>query len=158
MNETTETTIITSIINFVLNAISITKAVKVSPFKDSPDSKTVNLKINFNNISLQSVVDSAIRSDIIRWQASARNAYDSLIDGSTVERNFSAPVRTVTITPEMAEQAFMAKLANMTPEKRLAYLSDKLIEEQARIDEEQAKIDAEEADLVDADPESDIDV
>jgi len=147
MTKTTETTIITTIVNFVLNAISITKAVKVSPFKDSPNSKTVNLKINFNNISLQSVVDSAIRSDIIRWQASARSAYDSIIDGSTVERNFSAPIRTVIITPEMAEQAFMTKLANMTPADRLAELERLQTEAQEQIDAEQALIDEEQAKL-----------
>lgn len=138
---TTTNTIISTILGYVLDAITITKTVKVSPFKDSPDSKKITLKIMFNKISLQSVIDAAVRSDVIRYQASARKVYNSLIDGSTVERNFSAPIRTVIITPEMAEQAFMAKLANMTPEDRLAEIQKMQDAAQKMIDEEQAKAD-----------------
>ena len=150
MSETTSTTIIDTLVGFVLNALTVTKTVKVSPDKESTESKTITLKIAFNNISLQSVIDKAVKSDVIQWQASARKIYASLVDGSTVERNFAAPIRTVTITPEMAEQAFLAKLANMTPEDRMAELQKMTDQaqadmdaQQALIDEEQAKLDAE---------------
>jgi hypothetical protein len=134
MSETTSNTIIDTLVGFILNAISVTKAVSVAPFKDADEKKTVNLKINFNMVSLQSVVDAAIRSDVIRWQASARAAYDSLVDGSTVERNFSAPIRTVTITAEQMEQAYVAKLNAMTPEDRIAQIQKMMDEAQATVD------------------------
>ena len=117
--ETTNTAVI-------VKGVKVTKAVSISPFKGSPDSKKLTLVIDFDGCPLQSVFDKASSNDVISWQNNNRDKYDSLVDGSTIERDFSAPPSTV-VSIAQGEQIVLAEMAGMSDDEKQAYLNEKFI-------------------------------
>ncbi len=130
MTETTKTN--TNVILY--NVVRIT-AVSVKPDGDSKVSKKVNVRTTINNVPLNALIADALRTDNIRFQRDLRKRFDTLKVGETLERTYGAKVATVIITEEMARDAYVTKLVNMTPAERdieIAKLSEKA---QAIIDE-----------------------
>lgn len=69
--------------------VKIAKAVKVSESDNGP-SKVVNLTVDFDGADVQDVCKSAMRSEVIRWQASARSNFANLPESLTIK--FHAPM------------------------------------------------------------------
>ncbi len=128
MSETTNTAI-------VLSGVSITKTVSLKTDKDMADSdkKKIKLLIDFEGVTIAAVIEAAVRADVIKWQAANRDKFDTLIDGSTVNRKFAAPPVSV-MSDEQIESAMVTKLSNMTPEDALAEIAKLSEKAQAIID------------------------
>ena len=94
---------------------SITKACSVKS-EQGGESKTIHLRVKFDNVPVSQVIDKAVQTIVIQWQTKARKTFSSLVNGSVVNINFVAPARTA-IDPE---EAMVAKLQAMTPEARQA--------------------------------------
>jgi len=120
MADTTETTNI----DILVNNVEITKTFKVSPDKDSTESKKVTLTSTFNNVPLRAIFLEAMKPEVIRLQGSLRKAFDTLEDGLEITKAYKSTMQAVVITPEMAEKAFLADLAKMTVEEREAKLAE----------------------------------
>ena len=119
-------------LNEVVSGITLTKLCSISPDKDSDESKKINLKVNFNGVSLKSVFTKAMASTVVTWQNGVgRKKFMSWIDGQTVEVDFVAPASQPVIEPEVA---IAAKARAMSKEKRKAYL-EKLAADLAELDE-----------------------
>ncbi len=118
-----ETTVITE----TVKGVKITKTASIKPHgeTDAP-TKKVTLVIDFDGTTLASVFESAVRSDVIKWQGNNRDNFDNIVDGSTIQRKFSAPPVAV-VTEEDGKQAFRNKLASFdTDEERQAYIDETL--------------------------------
>lgn len=123
-----ETTIsaITSFLATIVKGVKILKKLTIRPFTGAEEFKTVYLNIDFEGVSLQQVFNKACSSDVITWQNNNRDKYDKIIDGSTIERKFSAPPATIVSEAE-GQMAFIAKLATLdTDEERQAYIEETL--------------------------------
>jgi hypothetical protein len=77
-----------------VSGVSFTKSCSIKPDGDSSESKVINLKIEFEGVSLRDVFEKAVSSTVIQWQAKARKTFNSFVDKSTVTVQFSAPGRT----------------------------------------------------------------
>ena len=85
-------------LNEIVTGVSFTKSCSIKPDGDSSESKVINLKIEFEGVSLRDVFEKAVSSTVIQWQAKARKTFNSFVDKSTVTVQFSAPGRT-TVDP-----------------------------------------------------------
>lgn len=100
----------------LVNGITLTKACKVKADKDSKESKLVNLRITFNNVTLGDVFNKAVSSAVIQWQnGPGRKHFASWKTGQVVEVAFSAPGASATIDP-IAYVLAAAAAAGMNPE------------------------------------------
>lgn len=82
-------------LNQVIKDVVLTKTCSIKPFKDSPDSKSITLRVKFDGVTLQSVFDKAVSGSVIQWQnGPGRKNYDGWEDRQTVDITFSAPGRT----------------------------------------------------------------
>ena len=81
--------------NEIIADVSMTKTITVKPFKDSEESKTITLVTKFDGVTMGAVFTDAMKSDVIRYQATARKNYDTLEDGATINRVYNAPPATV---------------------------------------------------------------
>ena len=115
------------------NGVRLT-TVSVKPDGDSTTSKKITVRTTFDNVPIDTIVTDAIRTDNIRYQRDLRKLFDTLTDGATMERVYGAKTSATVITPEMAENAFRAKLDNMTPTDRVAYIEQMYIDAQTTVD------------------------
>ncbi len=123
MAETTKTDT-----NVILHNVVRITAVSVKPDGDSKVSKKVNVRTTIDNVPLNALIADALRTDNIRFQRDLRKRFDTLKVGETLERTYGAKVVAVVITEEMARDAYVIKLVNMTPAERdieIAKLSEK---------------------------------
>ena len=123
MAETTKTDT-----NVILYDVVRITAVSVKPDGDSKVSKKVNVRTTINNVPFNALIADALRTDNIRFQRDLRKRFDTLTNGETIERVYGAKVAAVVITEEMARDAYVTKLVNMTPAERdieIAKLSEK---------------------------------
>lgn len=104
----------------IIKGVKITKTVSVKSDKDATTSKKVNLTISFDGVSLASIIAGAVKSDVIRWQGTARKKFDSIAEGANITIKYQAP------PVEDQEAATVAFLAAMTPEKREEWILEKL--------------------------------
>jgi len=131
MSETANTTN-TAII---VRNVKTVKTATIRPFKGSPDSKKVTLEIDFDGCPLDTVFSAATAHDVIKWQGNHRDKYDTLVDGSTIKRKFSAPP-SATITEEQAKQAMKGRLATFkTKAEKMAYLESLLEVDDIEVDD-----------------------
>ena len=104
----------------IVTGVVLTKACSIKADKDSTESKTINLTVNFDGVSLASVFEKALAGTVITWQnGTGRKNFDKWTDKQSVEIKFSAPATVDAVTALIAE----AKAAGMTPEE---YLKSKL--------------------------------
>lgn len=88
-------------LNDVVNGVELVKACSIKPDKDSTESKTINLRIRFNNVTLKDVFDKAVSQTVIVWQSgTGRKKFDEFENHQTVNVEFSSPAKT-TIDPIM---------------------------------------------------------
>ncbi len=123
MAETTKTDT-----NVILYDVVRITAVSVKPDGDSKVSKKVNVRTTIDNVPFNALIADALRTDNIRFQRDLRKRFDTLTNGETIERIYGAKVATVVITEEMARDAYVTNLLNMTPAERdieIAKLSEK---------------------------------
>ncbi len=86
-------------LNEVVNGVELVKACSIKPDKDSTESKTINLKIRFNNVTLKDVFDKAVSQTVIVWQnGTGRKKFDKFENHQTVTVDFASPAKT-TIDP-----------------------------------------------------------
>ena len=106
-------------LNETITNVVLTKACSISPDNESKKegvSKLVNIKVNFNGATLQSVFDKAVSATVIQWQnGPGRSKFDEWKANQTIEIDFKAPART-TVDPMDAIIA-QASAAGMTVEQ-----------------------------------------
>lgn len=108
-------------LNQVVTGVTLTKACSIKADADSVDSKTVNLRIKFDGVTLQDVFAKAVQSVVIQWQnGPGRKQFSSWKANQTIDVEFKAPGRT-TVDPEAA---MVARLATMTAEERAQFIAD----------------------------------
>jgi len=106
----------------IVSGIAMTKACSIKADKDSNESKVINLKVKFENVSLQAVFDKAVSSAVISWQnGQGRKQFDTLKSNQTVEILFNAPASRSQVDPETA---MIAKLQAMSPDEQITYLKE----------------------------------
>jgi len=107
--------------NQIVNGVVLNKACSIKAFKDSDTSKTINLRVKFDGISLSAVFAKAVSSAVIQWQnGPGRSKYDQWSDKQTVDISFKAPGAMPTIDPEVA---IMNKAKAMSRDDKLAYIA-----------------------------------
>lgn len=107
--------------NEIISNVKLGKVCSIKADKDSTESKTINLMVKFDGVTLASVFDKAVSGAVIAWQNGVgRKNFDTFKSGQLVEIQFSSPART-TIDPEAA---MVAKLQTMTVEQQIAYLKE----------------------------------
>jgi len=108
--------------NQLVNDVVLNKACSIKAFKDSDTSKTINLRVKFDDIALSAVFAKAVSSAVIQWQnGPGRSKYDNWMDKQTVDISFKAPGAMPTVDPEIA---IMNKAKAMSEENRLMYIAE----------------------------------
>lgn len=105
-------------LNQIVTNIKRSKQCSLKADSDSDESKTFNIVVSFHNVTLADVFDKCVSSEVIRWQNANRKNYDKLVDRSTINLTFKAPVSQVD-----PETAMVAKLIAMNDEDRANYLN-----------------------------------
>ena len=105
----------------IVTNITMTKACSIKADKDAKVSKIINLKVNFNGVSLASVFDKAVAGAVIQWQNGVgRKNFDNYRPNQVVEVQFSAPASRPAIDPEIA---MVAKLRSMSSAEQKEYIN-----------------------------------
>lgn len=111
-----------------------TKACSVKPFKGATESKTINLRIDYSEITIGDILTKAVSHDVIAWQnGQGRKNYKSLTANSTVLVKAKSPGAAPQVDPE---EAMVARLKAMTPEARAAWFAAKMAETETTIEDE----------------------
>jgi len=83
----------------VIKGVTLTKVCSIKADKDSAESKSITLKVNFDGVPLQGVFDKAMSSTVIQWQnGPGRSKFDTWSDKQVVEIDFKSPAKT-TVDP-----------------------------------------------------------
>lgn len=97
--------------------------------------KSATLVFKFTSVQLTAILLKALRPQIIAWQNGfAREHYDVLEDGMTVNLDFKAPAT----MPVDHKAAVKAELATLDAEARKAYLAELMASCEASTDDETA--------------------
>ena len=112
-------------LNETISGVTLTKSCNVSPDNESKKdgvTKRINVKVKFDESTLQGVFDKALASTVISWQNGVgRKSFDTLTNNQTVEINFNAPASKPTEAPEDAFcREAKAAGVDMNDEKALA--------------------------------------
>jgi len=87
-------------LNEMVKNVVLTKACSIKADKDSKESKVINLKVKFDQVTLQSVFEKALAGTVIQWQnGPGRKQYDTWMDKQVVEISFNAPGRAAQVDP-----------------------------------------------------------
>ena len=106
----------------VVKNITLTKVTSFKADQDSTESKTVYLKVKFDEVTLSDVFAKALAGVVIQWtNGQGRKNYDTWIDKQTVAIDFKAPAIAPVIDPETA---MVSKLQSMTTKEQAAYIAD----------------------------------
>lgn len=81
----------------VITGITLTKSCKVREEKGGI-AKTIHLSVIYDGATLKDVFEKSLEPVVIQYQAKARNDFDNIRDGASVEIKFTAPART-TVDP-----------------------------------------------------------
>jgi len=104
-------------VNMVLHGVSLVRKISVKPDGDSKQSKKMTVTTKYDGATLNTVLDDANKTDIIRLQRSLREKYDDLTDGGTIDRVYGAKPSAV-ITPDVAKSTFTNHLTTLSVEDR----------------------------------------
>ena len=105
----------------IVTNITMTKACSIKVDKDAKVGKVVNLRVNFDGVSLASVFDKALAGAVIQWQNGVgRKNFDNYKPNQVVEVQFSAPASRPAIDPEIA---MVAKLRSMSSAEQKEYIN-----------------------------------
>ena len=105
----------------IVTNVTMTKACSIKVDKDAKVGKVVNLKVNFNGVSLASVFDKALAGAVIQWQNGVgRKNFNNYKPNQVVEVKFSAPASRPAIDPETA---MVAKLRSMSLVEQKEYIN-----------------------------------
>ena len=105
----------------IVTNVTMTKACSIKVDKNAKVGKVINLKVNFNGVSLASVFDKAVAGAVIQWQNGVgRKNFDSYKPNQVVEVQFSAPASRPAIDPEIA---MVAKLRSMSLAEQKEYIN-----------------------------------
>ena len=105
----------------IVTNVTMTKACSIKVDKDAKVSKVINLKVNFNGVSLASVFDKAVAGAVVQWQNGVgRKNFDNYKPNQVVEVQFSAPASRPAIDPEIA---MVAKLRSMSSAEQKEYIN-----------------------------------
>ena len=86
---------------------------------ESTESKKFTLKVKFDNVPLEQVVQKALEPTKIQWVNNVgRKNYETYKDNQMIDVDFKSPGRRPEIDPEVA---VATKLATMTPEEQQEY-------------------------------------
>lgn len=114
----------------VVKNVVLTKACSIKADGDSTEAKGINLKVNFNDVTLADVFAKALAGTVIQWQnGQGRKNYTKWTKNQTVSIDFKAPAIAPTIDPETA---MVDKLQSMTVEEQAAYLGEMLKRAEAK--------------------------
>ena len=95
----------------------------VRPFKGAGESKSVYLKIDYSECTLEDILSFASADRRIAWAngGSGRKAYDDITDGDTIDVKASSPGAKPPIDPQIAMEN---RLKQMTPEAQAKWFAD----------------------------------
>ena len=113
----------TTNVHELVTGVKITKTMSIKPDGESNDKKKITLVIDFDGVSFASVIEGAVKTDIIRAQASLRKLYDTLTDGQTIERKYAAPP-VATVSKEQGEAMVINEMKNLDPSEHVEYLKN----------------------------------
>ena len=110
--------------NEIITGVKLSKLCSIKPDKDSEESKQINLVIEFNGTTLQSVFEKAVSGAVIAWQNGVgRKGFDTYKSGQTVEIQFASPAKNPAKKSSVdPETAMVLKLRAMTQDEATAYL------------------------------------
>ena len=115
-------------LNQIVNNVKLSKTCSISPDKDSNESKSINLEVTFDNVTLADVFTKAMSQTVIAWQNGiGRKKFTDWTDKQSVKVQFKAPASS-TIDPEAHVGA---KLAAMETEAEVEAYIAKLREDYA---------------------------
>jgi len=94
-------------LNEVVEGITLTKVISVSPDEDSKKAgikKQVTIKMRYDGLTLNDIFQKALKEDIIQWQngSSGRKNFDNIKDKQTIEVSAKSPGGAPQISPEDA--------------------------------------------------------
>ena len=105
--------------NQVVTGVTLTKACSIKPDGESTEKKVIHLKVKFDGARISDVFAKALSGTVITWQNGVgRKAFDTFVNGQTVDITFTAPATQPQIDPVTAIIA-SAKAAGMTVEEYL---------------------------------------
>ena len=105
-----------------VDGLKMVKACSIKEDKDSTESKTINLEVEFNGIILKNVFDKALSATVVQWQnGPGRKNFNQWKNGQRVKIQFKAPAAAPQIDPETA---IINKVGSMTGAEKIAYLKE----------------------------------
>jgi len=96
---------ITSIKDYTVTGVFKTTT-SIKQDKDSTESKTLNLNIHINNVSLQDIITKALRPVVISWQnGPGRSKFATWTHNGSVDIDFKSPAKKIKTREESIEDA-----------------------------------------------------
>jgi len=106
-------------LNEVVNGVVLNKSCSIKADGDSTESKTINLRVKFDGVTLDGVFQKAVAQTVIQWQnGPGRKKFDEWTNGQTVTIEFKSPGRTQ-VDPASSMVSLWAK---MTADERESFM------------------------------------
>lgn len=126
----------------VITGITIEKTCSIKPFEGAGESKTINLSIKFDGVTLGDVFSKAVSGTVIQWQnGPGRKQFSTWNDKQVIEIQFKSPGK-ITIDPEVAMSAKLQAMGS--DNERRAYIEELLAKAQPKPKVEPSTKDIEE--------------